>query len=143
MLGAALVLLLGARFWPRLSAPSCRRKQRHLASEAFARKTLRRIAGTGDALATYRALVTWLERLAPNDNDAARQHSRLQPLITQLEHSLFGTGGSWSKQNGAELAELVARLQTRQKSALLHASPPLPPLNPSQSSQRPAMQEGS
>lgn len=143
VLGAALVLLLGTLLWPRLSALWRRREQRHLASEAFARKALRRIAGTGDAPATYRALVTWLERLPPNGNDASRRDNRLQPLIAQLERSLFGMGGGWSKQNGVELAELVARLQAPRRSGLLHASPPLPPLNPPQSSRRPAMQEGS
>ncbi|MGO4735775.1 hypothetical protein AB4099_04475 [Bosea sp. 2KB_26] len=143
MLGAALGLLLCVMFWPRLNALWRRRRQRHLASEAFARKTLRRIARTGDAPATYRALVTWLERLASNGDDAARRDSRLHSLIGQLERSLFGTGSSWSKQNGAELAELIARLHTPPRSGHLQPSPPLPPLNPPESSRHLAMQEAS
>ncbi|MGO4675185.1 hypothetical protein AB4Z40_20010 [Bosea sp. 2YAB26] len=141
VLGAALVLLACAMLWPWLSSRWRRREQRHLASETFARKTLRRIASTGDAPASYRALATWLERLPPDGKDAARRDSRLQSLITQLEHALFGTGGSWSKQNGAELAELVAHFPTLKKGGLVHVSPPLPPLNPPPPSRRPASQE--
>ncbi|GAU83186.1 BatD family protein [Bosea sp. BIWAKO-01] len=137
VLGAALLLLASAIIRPRLITAWRSRRQRHLASEAFARRRLLRIAGSGDASTTYRALTAWLERLSPENRDAVRR----EPLITQLERSLFGGKGSWTSQNGAELATLLARLPKTRTHVVAATSPPLPPLNPQQSLLRPLMRE--
>lgn len=140
-IAAALVgmSLLSMMLWarPRLMEIWQRRRERHLNSEAYARNLLRAAARTGDATATYRAFQVWLPRLSPDAREALRHDGRTDVLLGQLERSLFGTGGNWSRRDGAELATLLARIG--------HASPPtqgthpsaLPPLNPPRSSQRP------
>ncbi|HEV7258897.1 MAG TPA: hypothetical protein VGN82_14045 [Bosea sp. (in: a-proteobacteria)] len=135
LIGLALLPII---LWagPRLTANWQHRRERHLKSEAYARKLLRTAAGTGDAAATYHALQAWLLRLPKEERAALRSRGRSDALLDQLERHLFGTGGSWSRSDGAELAGLLgdrddARHQKR--GALPSTLPPLNPASPSPS----------
>jgi len=125
---AVLATLAGSRTW--LVKSWHRQRERYLKSEAFARKVLRKAAGTGDAAATYRALQVWLARLPISVRQSFGQDARTTALVGQLERSLFGQGGSWSRQSGAELSTLAARVGRSQHDQRTEPWSILPPLNP-------------
>jgi hypothetical protein len=104
-------------------------RQRYAASDASARRTLCRIARTGDARETYRALLTWLGRLPPGVANSVRSDPRLQPAISALAATLFGTASIWSAEKGRDLAGQVMAVH-RLYSGSRHESSALPPLNP-------------
>lgn len=131
--GLAAILAIGV-IAVRYGAPRARqawlaRRQRHAASEKAARRTLRRIARSGDAAATYRALAEWKARLSPSQAEWAARHEALAAAAAQLERSLFGHGGEpWTADRGSRLAEAAwsipdVHARARRPSAL-------PPLNP-------------
>jgi len=129
-LAAAAVVLLLRALVPKLLALARERRRRFAESEASARAVLRRTAVGGDAAATYRALVAWLERLPPESCRAVRNDAQLGPLADRLERSLFRGDTAWSPQHGADLAREVGRLRPRLASAATAGATALPPLNP-------------
>ncbi|WP_020493634.1 BatD family protein [Methylobacterium sp. WSM2598] len=134
LLGIALLLGIAA-------ALRRRRVRRVDTSEATARSELRRVARSGDAPATYRALATWLARLPFSVRQRARRDPRLAPLADELERTLFGEGGSWSVDMGRQLRHVVPKVRKDlAKEATGTKRMDLPPLNPAApaSSSRPA-----
>ncbi|AZO76443.1 MULTISPECIES: BatD family protein [unclassified Bosea (in: a-proteobacteria)] len=128
--GSALLLWLLVQLRPQLIVAWRRHRQRHLSSEAFARKALRKAARTGDASATYRALRVWSSRLSPGARQRLGQDSRLNALVNRLERSLFGQGEKWSRQSGVELAKLALRIGSVRLEKRRIQPSALPPLNP-------------
>ncbi len=132
-LGMGVAVLLGL-FWlgrGRLSRYWQRRQAAYRASEASARAALRRVAPTGDAAATYRALSTWLRRLPVPMQSAVRADPHLAALAGELERSLFGEGGAWSEYQGRELRYAVREASRAARRITVRAPrAALPPLNP-------------
>ncbi|ACA15732.1 conserved hypothetical protein [Methylobacterium sp. 4-46] len=134
LLGIALLLGL---------ALALRRRQGRDAgtTEATALSELRRVARSGDAPATYRALAIWLARLPSGVRRDARHDRRLAPLAGELERTLFGEGGSWSADAGRQLRNVVPKVRRDLAKEVIRAKRmDLPPLNPAApaSSHRPA-----
>ncbi|MBB5764421.1 BatD family protein [Methylorubrum rhodesianum] len=99
--------------------------------EAKARSELRRIAPSGDAPATYRALATWLAELPSGVRPDTRNDARLAPLADELERTLFGKGGAWSSDKGRQLGDLVPTVvRDIETKAVGMKRADLPPLNP-------------
>lgn len=108
-------------------------KQQYAASEASSRHALCKIAETGDAAATYRALQTWLNRRSPESTTAIGNDPRLRSSISDLDSALFGTAAPWSIRQGMDLAQ---KIRTRSPAPLKRekSDMTLPPLNPSRAS---------
>ncbi len=81
---------------PRLASVWREQRERYETSEGSARRALRRIAKSGDALATYRALEVWLRRLPLAAKEEARSDIRFASLKQDLERTLFGAGAEWN-----------------------------------------------
>jgi len=125
----AFVFYLAAA--PRFSAVWREWRARYDASEGSARRALRRIAKTGDALATYRALEAWLHRLPRATEQEARGNVRFASLKQDLEQALFGTAARWTREKGVELGACADALRPPPGSARRTRREILPPLNPS------------
>ncbi len=124
------VLTLGLILRSRLAALWQQALLRHRSSEATARRQLLRAASGGDASATYRALLHWLERLPGDERRCVRSDEGLSHAIARLERSLFGAGAAWGRPAGAELAEAASSFHRRRRAPAQGAASSLPPLNP-------------
>lgn len=130
---AGLVVLLALfATRPRLATILHRRRDRHRASAAFARKVLMETAPGGDAAATCSALGIWLQRLPATAREAVGMDPRIRALREKLDRALFGPDGSWSARDGALLAQSLAQLPASVFGERRSAEPALPPLNPSE-----------
>lgn len=94
----------------------------------LARFELWRAARSGEAAMSYRAFTNWRSRLPAADREALREDRHVAPQLTQLEHALFDSG-SWTRQNGSELARAIARWRRPEDRRGTRPNP-LPPLNP-------------
>lgn len=103
---------------------------RHRSSEDAARRSLMRIAGTGDASATYRALALWLERLPGGERRRARSDGVLNDAVVALERGLFGSPSDWDRAAGARLAAAAGSFHGQHRLPASGRADPLPPLNP-------------
>jgi hypothetical protein len=136
MLAIAGVGALALAFYlapPRLVLLWRKRRERYEASEGWARRELRRIAKTGDALSTYRALEVWLHRLPQAADEAARGDVGFASLRRDLERALFGAGAEWTRAKGVKLASRADKLRRALRRRGLIRRVILPPLNPSSS----------
>lgn len=107
-----------------------RAEQRHRSSEAAARRELARTAKAGDASATYRALIQWLQRLPGDQQVQARSTGELGSAIVLLERSLFGAGQTWDREAGARLAGAAIAFRKESDASRRGSGNALPPLNP-------------
>ena len=120
------IVAFAARYgWPGARAAWHARRQARAASEHAARRALVRIARTGDASATYRALMVWRSRLPKGEGDDAP----VRHLQTQMERSLFGGSGEpWTPEQGRTLAQVVRSIPGYHQPRTRETA--LPPLNP-------------
>ncbi len=123
----ALAFYLAA---PRLVLLWRRQHGRSEASEGAARRELRRIAKTGDALSTYRELEVWLHRLPLEAQQAMRGDVRFASLKQDLERALFGAGPEWTRARGVELALRAGAFRPGLRVLRSPRRAILPPLNP-------------
>lgn len=127
--GAGLVLaLLLLRKCLRLAWSALLEKRK--ASESAARQRVLRIAKTGDAAKTYRALASWRARLPASGQAMPREDRALGKCISDLERNLFAGDGLWDKRSGMALAQAVSAWR-RTDLSRRPAGGSLPPLNPS------------
>lgn len=125
------VLVLGLiLFRVRIAALREQAASRRRASEAAARRDLVKVAATGDAPATYRALMRWLECLPVEQQRRARADGGLGQAIAALERGLFGAGADWDRAAGANLAAATGDFHRQYRPSAQGAVGPLPPLNP-------------
>lgn len=104
--------------------------ERRRSSEHFARRRLLQAAKAGDPAMTYRAFAAWRACVPASRQAALDQDRALGDRLADLERSLFGEGGSWGRQSGAELARAITAWPLAGPSRQ-GGSSPLPPLNPS------------
>ncbi|MET0743253.1 MAG: hypothetical protein ABWY78_07785 [Microvirga sp.] len=121
-----LVLSVMARTgWPHVREAWTAGSRRRASSEHAARRALARIARTGDAPATYRALTEWRSRMPRGEADVAAVHD----LQCRIERSLFsGRGEPWTPEQGRRLARALRSIPRSGRPRTPVAS--LPPLNP-------------
>jgi hypothetical protein len=140
-IGAGVVALglLGWRFAPALASSWKRYRARAAESEGAYFAAFERACRTGDAHATYRALVAWLDRFAVEPrvetlDDFARRAGdpQLSAEFTALRDAAFKPGADGSTRPRPELAHRVriARKQLSHTARARRHEPALPPLNP-------------
>jgi hypothetical protein len=120
---AAIALAVTAWFLPRgvrtIAAGWRRRHRQYLQSEAWSFRQWRRTARSGDAKATYFALLGWLQRFEPLAPDhsletlkAAAQDATLDREIGTIERQLFAPGrGSSTSWSGTKLLRRVSAVR--------------------------------
>ncbi|KRE06703.1 hypothetical protein ASE63_23640 [Bosea sp. Root381] len=98
------------------------------ASPEFQRRTLIRVARSGDARSTYEALAPWRECLTSAAGQTLEGSPALWAAIDRLECFLFRPGGTWTKDDGHVLAVELSSMTARAHKTSPEGS--LPRLNP-------------
>lgn len=124
---AVAVLVAVALSFVRLWRPW---RERYRASAAFSRTLFLKVAMTGDAPATYRALRQWRDRLSRDDAASLTSDPGFAREYQRLLAAIFADTASWDRRSGRALSKAAASWRPPPNPDGL--TDPLPPLNPAE-----------